>query len=135
VSALTVKLATKLLPALIQDIEILENFEEILTAVGGAHKLVSLVLKHISLAIAFRESEAKVALLADLLLFLVSTSNHGGFLSGFLSHKVITAPVSSLNALLPTAVHSTLAGHSSRDSNVDDVPPDGTDASVDLGSG
>ncbi|KAF7363101.1 MYND-type domain-containing protein [Mycena venus] len=107
VSAPTVKLTTRLLPALIQDVEIFENFEEILTAVGGADKLVLLVLKHISLAIAFRETETKVALLADVLLFLVSTSKHEGFPSALLSQEIIPALVSALDALLQTTVHFT----------------------------
>jgi hypothetical protein len=100
------KLATKLLSALIQDVEIFESFEEILTA-GGADKLVLLVLKHISLAIACRETETKVALRADTFLFLVSTSKYGGFPSAHLSQKIIAALVSALDALLPTAIQLT----------------------------
>ncbi|KAJ7908734.1 hypothetical protein B0H13DRAFT_2331106 [Mycena leptocephala] len=100
------KLATKLLSALIQDVKIFESFEEILTA-GGADKLVLLVLKHISLAIACRETETKVALRADTFLFLVSTSKYGGFPSAHLSQKIIAALVSALDALLPTAIQLT----------------------------
>lgn len=99
------KLATKLLSALIQDVEIFESFEEILTA-GGADKLVLLVLKHISLAIACRETETKVALRADAFLLLVSTSKHGGFPSAHLSQTIIAALVSALDAL-PTAIQPT----------------------------
>ncbi|KAJ7813015.1 hypothetical protein B0H13DRAFT_1925806 [Mycena leptocephala] len=81
------KLATKLLSALIQDVEIFESFEEILTAAGAC-----------------RETETKVALPADAFLFLVSTSKHGGFPSAHLSQKIIAALVSALDALLPTAI-------------------------------
>jgi hypothetical protein len=70
--------------------------------------LVLLVLKHISLAIACRETETKVALRADAFLFLVSTSKHGGFPSAHLSQKIIATLVSALDALLPTAIQLTL---------------------------
>jgi hypothetical protein len=98
----TVQVATKLLPSLSQGIEIFENFEEITTALGGVDKLILLVLKHMSLAIRLHEMDGKVALIADLLLLLGSTTKHGCFPPALLSKKLVSTVVSSLHALLPT---------------------------------
>ncbi|KAJ6540965.1 hypothetical protein B0H10DRAFT_2448380 [Mycena sp. CBHHK59/15] len=96
-----------LLRTLAEDIKKNENVQEIVDGVGSYDELASLVVKQISLCVAYPEEQMRVLLVADILQFLTSTCEYDEFTDALLLVDMMSALVAALDALFGTAVDNT----------------------------